>query len=141
MRALFVDPEIVRLPLFDDGQYWIEVKAQLNAGEATRLAASALRMKRITASDAESNEGAQDIIDFDFEAHAFQKVLIYLLDWNLTDNQGRAVSIETPKAKRDALGKLHPDVLGEIRRAIDAHAETRQEKKQMSGSLTPGAAS
>lgn len=137
-RACFVVPEVVTVPLFDDGTYWIRVKKQLNAGEARQLAHGAF--SRV------SNTGTPDdplmAFDLNLEAGAFAKVLLYLVDWNLADADGKTVTIDTPKTKRDAVRALDPAVYAEVERAIDAHVEAvAQEKKQQIGSLTPSTTS
>lgn len=132
-RVLFVTPEAMTVPLWDDGVYWVSVKRQLNAGEARQLSVGAFsRMNRTGTLDAPGVS-----FDIDPDAGTFAKVLIYLLDWNLSDPSGKTVPIDSPKAKRDALKALHPDVFAEIERAIDAHVDARaQEKKLLTGSLT-----
>lgn len=133
-RVLFVVPDAVTLPLFDDGAYWILVKKQLNAGEARQLAMGSF--SRVTPSG--TSEEPSMAFDLNLEAGAFQKILIYLLDWNLTDASGKTVVIDTPKAKRDAVRVLHPDVFAELERVIDAHVEAEaQLKKTKAGSPTP----
>lgn len=133
-RSCFVVPESVTLPLFDDGALWIKVKKQLNAGEVRQMAQGAFtRVSPTGTPDAPSVA-----FDLNMDAGAFQKIVLYLLDWNLSDAAGKTVAIDTPKAKADALRALDPDVFTEIERVIDAHAETMaQEKKRRSGSPTP----
>ena len=132
-RQWFVTPEEVKLPLFDDEECWITVRQQLTAGEEKKMATGAL--KRMSPSGA----GTKDFnvsYDVDFEAAAFNKIVVYLLDWNVPDNNGKIKSIDTPKAMDAALRALHPDVFKEIERVIDEHVEAQQEKKVTSG--TPG---
>ena len=133
-RTCFVVPEIVTLPLFDDGAFWVSVKKHLNAGEVRQLAQGAFtRVSPTGTPDAPSVA-----FDLNMEAGAFQKILLYLLDWNLADAAGKTVAIDTPKAKRDALRALDPDLFTEIERVIDAHSEqVAQAKKLQSGSPTP----
>ena len=57
--------------------------------------------------------------------------------WFVPDNNGKAKSIDTPKAMSSALRALHPQVFKEIERVIDEHVETQQEKKVTSGSSGP----
>lgn len=128
-RELFVTPETVKLPIFDDGTYWIEVKKQLNAGESKQIAAGAFKSMTPTKDGVAS-------YDIDLEVAAFRKVAVYLLDWNLA-RDGKTIPIDTPKSKYDALKALHTDVYAEIERVVDAHVIQEQEKKATAGSATP----
>jgi hypothetical protein len=121
MRSFFVVPEETTLPLFDDGAYWVKVKKTLNAGESRQLAQSAF--SRVSPTGTPDNPSVA--FDINIEAGAFGKIMIYLLDWNLPDAAGKTVAIDTPKAKRDALRALAPDVFVEIERVIDAHAAAK----------------
>ena len=103
-RVCFVVPDAVTVPLWDDGVYWIRVKKQLNAGEARQLAFGAYTRM----SQSGPPEAPSVAYDLNIEAGAFGKILIYLLDWNLTDATGKTVAIETPVAKRDAVRALDP---------------------------------
>ena len=134
MRKWFVTPEEVKLPLFDDGQCWITVRKQLTAGEEKKLSTGAL--KRMSPSGA-GTDAFSVAYDVDFEAAAFNKILVYLLDWNVPDNNGKAKSIDTPKAMSASLRALHPEVFKEIERVIDEHVEAQQEKKVKTGSSGP----
>lgn len=119
-----------------NGQFWITVKADLNAGEQRQLAFGGIRRLDTV----ETGGQVVSAFDVDLEAGSFQKVRIYLLDWNLTDHYGKTVPIETPKAQRDALRALTGELYREIERVIDQHAAA-QEKKVPSGPGTPEAAS
>ena len=130
-RQWFVIPEEVKLPLFDDGECWITVRRQLTAGEEKRLSTGALKRMSPTGAGTEAFAVAYDV---DFEAAAFNKIIIYLLDWNVPDTNGKSKSIDTPKAMAASLRALHPDVFKEIERVIDQHVDTMQEKKATTGS-------
>lgn len=130
-RELFVTPQTDKLPLFDDGLYYIEVKRQLNAGEQNQISAGAFKSVTPTV----GKDGPSVSYDIDLEVAAFRKVLVYLVDWNLT-RDGKTLAIENWKAKYDALKALHPDVYAEIERAVDAHVAAH-EKKVSPGSPTP----
>lgn len=129
-RELFVEPDSVTLPLFDDGVYWIIVKKQLNSGESKQFAAAGI--KRLS----RGPNGIDPGYDVDMENAAFIKVAVYLQDWNLSKN-GKVVPIDTPKAKVDALRATHPDIMAEVERVIGIHVLEMQEKKQTTGSLEP----
>lgn len=126
MRDLFVKMEEVKLFLFDEYDTWISVRRSLNAAEDKRASVGAL--KRMSPSGA-GTDAFNVAYDVDFEAAAFSKVKIYLIDWNFKDNTGKDVSIDTSKKMEDALRALDPDVFKEIERVIDAHIESEKEKK------------
>ena len=114
-----------KVPIFGgDSGFWIEVKKELSAGDSKRLALAALKGVRKSASD---DEGSQ-AFDLDLEVAAFNKVALYLVDWNVSDANGKSVEIDTPKKKLDALKNLKPSVLAEIEKAIDLFL-AGQEKK------------
>ena len=132
-RAFFVDPGSEALPLFDDGLYWIKVKKELTAGEAKQIAQGAFS-RLVQVGTKEEPSAAWDL---NFEAAAFQKVLLYLVDWNVPDKDGKTVDITvSPKAKRDAVKALRSDAFAEIERVIDAYALSL-EKNAQSGVTTP----
>jgi len=132
-RTCFVVPDSTVLPLFDDGEYWIRVKKQLNAGEHRQLAQGAFTRVSQTGSP----ESPSIAFDLNVEAGAFGKILLYLLDWNLADATGKTVSIDTPKAKHDAVRALDEEMYREIERVIDIHVEAiAQEKKAPRGLST-----
>jgi hypothetical protein len=132
-RMFFVEPETVRLPLFDDGLFWVSVKKELTGGEQKQITFSPFGKATRTGGDEESNLAW----DMNFEGAAFLKILLWLVDWNVPDNVGKTVDIVTsPKAKKDALKALTVDALKEIERVIDAHA-LAVEKNAPSGVATP----
>ena len=127
MRARFVKPEAIRLPLSNGD--WIDVKKRLNTGETRRLFA---RMAR----DIRPGEK----YSFNPEQIGLAKVLEYLLAWSFTDD-ARPVpySLEMSVEQREGLiGNLDPDDFVEIREAIEAHEERisearEKEKKERDG--------
>jgi len=125
----FVTPAEVRLPL-SAGDYLI-VKSRLNAGETLEMYA---RMR-----------GADEKVDPLKFGHAI--IQAYLLDWSITDDAGRVVSVrdQPPEVVAGALTNLEYPDYQEILEAIQAHeaaiAAARQEKKQTTGEPSPGASS
>jgi hypothetical protein len=100
-----------------------------------QLASSGLRFQN------RGEAGGFEVDARSLATHGFEKVLLYLLDWNLADEDGKTVPIVgQPSAKRDALGALDLSVFTEIRRVIDAHV-TAQEKKRQTSALEPAAIS
>ncbi len=135
MRECFVAPEVVKLSLFDDGELWVLVRKQLTAGEDRQVSGGALKTMSPTGAGTDAFTVSYDI---DFVAAAFNKVIVYLLDWNIQDKSGKVKVIDTPKAMTAALKNLHPEVFKEIERVIDAHVEAQQrEKKVTTGSNGP----
>lgn len=65
-------------------------------------------------------------------------VLAYLLDWSLTDDQGKKVVIagQPVEVVDAALDALSPEDFAEIREAIDAH-ETAQEQVRAEATASP----
>lgn len=123
-REWFVQPKIDTLPLFD-GEVTITVKRILNAGDKKKLETGAL--KRMTPTGM-GTDAFQATYDIDFEGGAFNKVMIYLLDWTVVDANGKTVEIDTDKAMSAALRRLHPDHFAEIERVIDLHASLHEKK-------------
>lgn len=108
MTGAFVTGEPVRLDL--GAGDWIEVKAMLSFGERQRLLGSLLR-----ASVGEA--GGTPSVAVDMAEAAIAKVAAWLVDWNLKDDDGRAVPLS-----RAAIEHLDPAVADAITALIDAHA-------------------
>lgn len=122
----FVTPAEVHIPL-SDGDYLI-VKATLNAGE-TRALFARMRM-------------ADDPDRVDPLQVGIALAVGYLLDWSLTDAQGRLVSIreQPPEVVQAALDNLEYDDYQEVLEAVQAHdqkiLDARAEKKTRRAGLT-----
>lgn len=118
----FVRPAEVRLPL-SDGDYLI-VKERLNVGDAFERTARMLK---------------PDGREIDPLKYNLATVQTYLLDWSLTDDDGRLVSIrdQPPEVVTATLLNLEEDDFREIVEAIEAHEArvkaAREEKKLRTG--------
>ena len=112
-RNWFVQPETARLELFG-GEGWIEVKRELSYGERQRLAAGGLGKM--------STSGAE--IGLDLERYAIERVLIWVVDWSLSDAKGKQVKIA-----RDAVANLSGEVADEIDRALSEHIEKQDAER------------
>jgi hypothetical protein len=118
----FVNAAEVRLPI-SDGDYLI-VKERLNLGEANDLTGRML---------------ATDRRELDPLKYRMAVVQTYLLDWSLTDDDGRLVAIrqQPPADVAATLLNLDPEDFKEIFEAIEAHQEriqaAREEKKRPTG--------
>jgi len=114
----------------------LTVRARLNVGEQRAMFA---RMYAVDADD----KRRVDLLQV-----GLSRVLAYLIDWSLVDDQGRHVEIRDQPADviEAALNALDPDDFREIREAIDAHVEAQDaarqaEKKSPSGDLASSATS
>lgn len=116
MAHWMVLPRVVRLPL-SDGE-WIDVKAQLNHGEAQGV----LERCYEAGADGELRQKPFRIVQATITA--------YLIDWSASDLpiRGEPVSVI-----EQALNTISQERFKEIQQAIDAHSEAvdreRQEKK------------
>jgi hypothetical protein len=115
-RQFFVRPEHVRLDLTDGA--WIIVKRELTAGEERAMYA---RMYSHT-------DDAQRVNLLEVGR---AQVTAYLLDWNLTNDEGlpepiRGLAIDKLGAVLDALSG---DTFREIRHAVEAHIAREEERR------------
>lgn len=102
-RCRFVQGDIVRLAL-SDGE-WIDVKGELNAGEARRIFSTLVK---------EMNAGQPTKLDPD--KVGLTKVLEYLIGWSLQNQDGRPEPVSP-----EAVDGLDQDTYREIVDAVDAH--------------------
>lgn len=110
-RCRFVDGTVERLAL-SEGE-WIEVKTELNAGEARRMFTDCVR-------DATAGEAWT----LDPEKVGITQVLAYLTGWSLLDAQQRPAPISAM-----TLGLLDQDTLTEIMAAVKAHDEVVERRR------------
>ena len=120
-RNRFVQPRTVRLPLSDGD--WIDVKAELNAGEQRRIFTGLVKTMQ-----------AGEKPELNPEQVGKTKILEYVVDWSLRDGD-KAVPFSPA-----ALDNVDPDTYSEIMAAVDAHDEAadkaRAERKNGSGTPT-----
>lgn len=120
MPCRFVVPRVVRLALSD--LEWVDIRAQLTAGEARAL------FDRIYRRNA---HGLMETVPFQL---APATLLAYVLAWNLVDAEGRAVDL----AGLDDAGRLATfDALDapthtQIYQLIEAHLEREAAARQKS---------
>jgi hypothetical protein len=123
----FVRPETEKLEI--SGGDWLLVKRRLTAGEERH--AFARIVKRMSIGERP---------ELDPEATGLNKIVAYLLDWSLRDDEGAIVPIREQPANvvEAAILSLDPGSFREIHDAIAAH-ESRQaaaledEKKRTDG--------
>lgn len=124
----FVRPDVVILKLSDGDT--LTVKARLNAGEEHDAFARMI-------------ESAPDgSLRRNLRWAGISLAVAYLVDWSLTDDDGRLVAIRdhAPDAVLAILKALDPDSYKEVREAIEAHdtavrAKREQEKNGQGGGL------
>lgn len=112
----FVRPETVRLDISNGD--WLLVKKRLNAGEQRQVYARL--MKPVTGTLA---GGASQTFELDPVKATLSNILGYLLDWSLTDDEGKPVVIRG-KSETEiiaALDALEGESFAEIQRAIADH--------------------
>lgn len=132
MPSRFVRPETVRLDL--TGGDWVRVKRRLNHGEQRKAHE---QMCTVTA------DGSLKVNPFRVPTVT---VLWYLVEWNLTDEEGRAIELRGRSLTdlEATLDSLDADDFAELWQVIDAHIaamtrEREQEKKTRTGA-TPSPA-
>jgi len=126
MSSRFVRPETVRLEISNGD--WLLVKKHLTAGEVRRQWTSTMK--------AGGDGGAK----VDPLKVGLSKMVAYLVDWSLTDADGKPVPIrgQSEDMVGSTLDMLLPDDFSEVLRAIETHeaamdAARAEEKKILSG--------
>lgn len=124
----FVRPETTQLPLSNGD--WLLVKRRLTHGEQV----DAFARETVSANDGTVRVNPLRVGD--------AKVLAYLVDWSLTDDDGAQVIIrgQSIEVVESALRALDPEDFSEIKAAIDAHeqamAQERAAEKKTRGGVT-----
>jgi len=133
-RSWFVRPETKRLDL-SDGQ-WLLIKERLNVGEERAMNARLY----FTGDDGQLHVNLLQV--------GVAIVTAHLLDWSLTDDDGKPIPIRGLSAgdMQQVLDNLLPERYAEIRKAVEAHddavrAARTQEKKLPAGESAPAATS
>lgn len=128
--ARILRPETARVPLSDGD--WLIVKKRLTAGETREMYRGGI-----------TSTGRIDHLNM-----PYSRALAYLVDWSVTDPDGKPVIIRDKSRDEvaSALDALDPDFYGEIMRAIEAHEdamrdERDREKKAASGQTDSGSSS
>jgi hypothetical protein len=116
----FLKPELVRLELSDG--CWLLIKKRLTAGE--RRAMFALMVKSMKMGEA---------TEIDPVKVQLATVVAYLVDWNLSDAEGKPVVIKGAPSSvvMNALDNLDVDGYTEIERAISEHVVALEEEKKL----------
>lgn len=117
----FATGETTTLYLDGDKTYWISVRNELTRAEKRMMAMGSFKVV------ATKTEG--ESLDLDLKAGADQKILAYLVDWNIPGRDGKTIDISTAKKKTDALMNLLPEHSDAIEALIDVHVAHQAEKK------------
>jgi hypothetical protein len=110
-RCRFVQGEITRITL--SGGEWIDIKSELNAGEARRVFSSLIK---------EMNAGERMKLDPD--RVGLTKLLGYLVGWSLLNSEGRPEPLD-----ESAIDNLDRDTYAEIVEAVEAHDRACDERR------------
>jgi len=119
-----VQPEIIRLPLTDND--YIDVKAELNAGESRKVWADMVRDG--------VKPGEPTILDP--ERVGLTRMLAYLVGWSFVDADGRPVPVSEA-----AILNLTRDSFREIFDVIDEHEivqDRRREERRRDPTIATG---
>lgn len=122
-RCRFVQGEVVRLPL--PGDEWIDVKRELNAGEARGVFSSLVKKMDVGAA-----------AELDPERVGLTKVVAYVVGWSLLNTQGRPEPVS-----ESAFNGLDQQTYIDIVTAVDLHdaacGAIRQARKNGQGGEKP----
>jgi hypothetical protein len=102
-RCRFVQGDVIRVPL--SGGEWIDVKKELNAGEARRIFATLVKTMNVG-----------EVTTLDPEKVGLTKVVEYVVGWSLLGTDGRPEPVS-----ESAIDGLDQDTYREIVDAVDAH--------------------
>lgn len=128
-------PEVVRYDLmFGEHPFYIELKKELTAGEANRLKSSAFqRWRRSDEAKKEGDDTGMDMeLNIAWDVVAFQKILIWMTGWSLTDDNDNKL----PRSV-DTLRALRAEVFDLIEKKVDEHAKAMRKKDQKTPETTP----
>lgn len=103
-----LDQARARVQIAEADAEWLDVKGELNAGEARRTMTGVIKTMR---------PGEKTELDPDKVAGA--RLAEYVIGWSLTDRDGQPVPFSL-----DALDALDQDTYEEIIAALDAHEES-----------------
>lgn len=123
-----VDPDAIRLTL-SDGE-WIDVKRELNTGEARRVFTNVVKTMH-----------AGEKAELDPEKVGITQLCEYIVAWSLIDREGKALPCD-PRSKEHpltlaSLNSIDQDTYIEITESVDAHQaaaeKARAERKNGRG--------
>lgn len=118
--------------------FWVRLKTQLTAGEQLRMQTSAFTRYNIPARVLSGAEEAPlGKVDVDFSALSLGRILAYVVEWSLEDDQRRRLPIG-----RATVEALHPEFVDVLNGLINEHeCAQAEEKKVQPGASGPAAMS
>lgn len=114
-RNRFNEPAVDRIPLSDGD--WIEVKRDLDTGDAKKLEAAGMK-------NPIRMENGEIYTPIDWEVYELHRAMIFLTDWSFCDSTAKP-----RKLSLDALRALKPPDFEEINTAIYSHIFARAKEK------------
>jgi len=132
MESLFIDPEArhriylrdLPVPRLADSEDWVEIYADLPYGVAMAVEREGLRARMLLS----PNEGRSGEVPIELDLMAARRALLVhaLLDWSLTDREGRKVPIDTLEQRRRALERLPDWLVRALMDAVDNYYASRR---------------
>lgn len=132
--SVFVDPEVIRLPLDlpEQPDAWIEVKRELTVGELRRMQAAGITYMSGADTAAASGDQSDVKMGIDMARMALAKAQAFIVDWNLRGKDGKEVPY-----KPSTVPNLKEAVFAKIEAAIDQHRELQAKNAAKTGSEKP----
>ena len=119
-----------------DGQpegYWAEVKTHLSRRDAREANDALYRLvMKLDVQDEAKTDGSPLATaegELHFEDYNTAIALAALVTWNLTDEDGVILSLDTPAAKLESLNRLPTEVFSQIIAAVQGVAKGAKDKK------------
>ncbi len=116
MGLRIVKPETVKLDL-PDGE-WIEIKKELNYGEQAEMSASAMRGGKLNPTTGYIEPDSETFASF-----ASAKIVAYMIDWSLKDDNGKSVPYSA-----EMLKALDVASVAAIRKAVNDYTDKAEEE-------------
>ena len=108
-------------------KFWIKVKSNLSIGESRRMMKGISNISQKIVPRGQVGGGAE--AQFEWTEYSFARMIAYLLDWSLLDENNNKMP-----TTRETFESLHQGLFEIIDNAIDKHeSEATQEKKPQSG--------
>jgi hypothetical protein len=130
----FVKPDVSRINLKwndPDGHthpLWIEVKTELTIGEERSILRSVSNVTAEVQQKTATTQRQDPSANFDWTEYSFARMLTYLLDWSLADENNNKLAIN-----RDVLGSFHKTLFDLIDDAVEQHISAGGETKKQKG--------
>ena len=129
----FTETDTTKLFLDSGRKFWIEVRNELSHAEDRAISLGSFRRLY---------RGDEQLVELDPRAGADQKVLTWLVDWNVVGKDGKTIDIlGSVDSKRDAVKNLKPEAYAAIEALIDKHVDDQAKKKMTGGGLPLSATS